>query len=227
MAASMASSNNARADRCLWLHMWRGGYIWSCEPNDCHWSCASVQTTYFLGGLLGNASFPSISDMLMSVFPYLVSTVGFLYPYPADCSQMQQNGNATSGMYTIYLNSDASRPMEVYCDMTTDGGGWIVSDALDLFTYISPVLVDTLGLASWGIWSPSVYLQHKYGLGSGTENNPSCPAFPLYLYSCLGSTTYQKQGGKLIYKLFHTMAFLLRLPMWISSGYRQKCRFPV
>ncbi|NWZ22053.1 TENN protein, partial [Asarcornis scutulata] len=54
------------------------------------------------------------------------STVSFLYPHPADCSQIQQNGDAPSGTYTIYLNGDSSRPMQVHCDMTTDGGGWIV-----------------------------------------------------------------------------------------------------
>ncbi|XP_042321943.1 tenascin-N [Sceloporus undulatus] len=54
------------------------------------------------------------------------TTVSLRYPYPADCSQLQQNGHSTNGMYTIYLNGDANRPLEVFCDMITDGGGWIV-----------------------------------------------------------------------------------------------------
>uniref|UniRef100_A0A8D2DHM3 Tenascin-N n=1 Tax=Sciurus vulgaris TaxID=55149 RepID=A0A8D2DHM3_SCIVU len=55
-----------------------------------------------------------------------LSTVDARFPHPSDCSQVQQNSNAASGLYTIYLNGDASRPLEVYCDMDTDGGGWIV-----------------------------------------------------------------------------------------------------
>lgn len=54
------------------------------------------------------------------------TTVSLLYKHPADCSQARQNGNTTSGIYTIYLGGDVSKPMEVYCDMSTDGGGWIV-----------------------------------------------------------------------------------------------------
>ncbi|XP_032174865.1 tenascin-N isoform X7 [Mustela erminea] len=55
-----------------------------------------------------------------------LSTVGARFPHPADCSQVQQNSNVASGMYTIYLHGDSRRPLRVYCDMDTDGGGWIV-----------------------------------------------------------------------------------------------------
>lgn len=43
-----------------------------------------------------------------------------------DCTQIKKNGNVASGIYTIYVNSDRTKPMEVYCDMDTDGGGWVV-----------------------------------------------------------------------------------------------------
>ncbi|XP_005867796.1 PREDICTED: tenascin-N [Myotis brandtii] len=55
-----------------------------------------------------------------------LSTVGARFPHPSDCSQVQQNSNVASGLYTIYLHGDASQPLQVYCDMDTDGGGWIV-----------------------------------------------------------------------------------------------------
>lgn len=55
-----------------------------------------------------------------------LSTAGARFPYPADCSQVQQNSNAASGLYTIYLHGDAGRALQVYCDLDTDGGGWTV-----------------------------------------------------------------------------------------------------
>ncbi|XP_059200806.1 tenascin-N [Centropristis striata] len=56
----------------------------------------------------------------------IFKTVGLLYPFPVDCLQIMKNGNKKSGIYTVYINSDRSKPFEAYCDMETDGGGWLV-----------------------------------------------------------------------------------------------------
>ncbi|XP_041804738.1 tenascin-N isoform X2 [Chelmon rostratus] len=62
------------------------------------------------------------SKVVQTIF----KTVGLLYPFPMDCLQIMKNGNKKSGIYTIYINNDRSKPLEVYCDMDTDGGGWLV-----------------------------------------------------------------------------------------------------
>ncbi|NWW93969.1 TENA protein, partial [Rhynochetos jubatus] len=62
------------------------------------------------------------SKMIQTIF----TTTGLLYPYPKDCSQALLNGETTSGLYTIYLNGDKAQPLQVFCDMGEDGGGWIV-----------------------------------------------------------------------------------------------------
>ncbi|XP_039722715.1 tenascin isoform X10 [Pteropus medius] len=88
-------------------------------------------TSYSLTGLSPSTHYtakvqalngPLRSKLVQTVF----TTVGLLYPFPKDCSQAMLNGDTTSGLYTIYLNGDKEQALEVFCDMTSDGGGWIV-----------------------------------------------------------------------------------------------------
>ncbi|XP_076017912.1 uncharacterized protein LOC143009732 isoform X2 [Genypterus blacodes] len=54
-------------------------------------------------------------------------TTGTLrFPFPSDCSQELLNGIRTSGVVEIYLRGKHGEPLRVYCDMETDGGGWMV-----------------------------------------------------------------------------------------------------
>ncbi|KAM9326272.1 tenascin-R [Gastrophryne carolinensis] len=54
------------------------------------------------------------------------TTGGRVFAYPQDCAQHLLNGDTQSAVYYVYINGDQSQSMPVFCDMTTDGGGWIV-----------------------------------------------------------------------------------------------------
>ena len=45
-------------------------------------------------------------------------------PLPAHCGDIYTDGHNQSGSYSIYLLEDQEKV--VYCDMDTDGGGWLV-----------------------------------------------------------------------------------------------------
>ncbi|KAI7798544.1 putative tenascin-like [Triplophysa rosa] len=54
------------------------------------------------------------------------TTGNLRFPFPTDCSQERQNGELESGMVEVFPQGKQGKPVMVYCDMETDGGGWTV-----------------------------------------------------------------------------------------------------
>ncbi|XP_033947757.1 tenascin isoform X4 [Pseudochaenichthys georgianus] len=92
------------------------------SPNAVSYNMAQLSASTQYSVKLQAIAGPKRSRVITTVF----TTTGVLYKYPRDCSQALLNGDTSSDLYTIYLGGDESQPVQVYCDMATDGGGWIV-----------------------------------------------------------------------------------------------------
>jgi len=52
---------------------------------------------------------------------------------PRDCSEIYKSGERSDDIYTVYVGR-AQRRLEVYCDMTTAGGGWTVCVRITVYS---------------------------------------------------------------------------------------------
>uniref|UniRef100_A0A3Q3E2L5 Tenascin C n=1 Tax=Labrus bergylta TaxID=56723 RepID=A0A3Q3E2L5_9LABR len=93
------------------------------SPNAVSYNMAQLSASTEYSVKLQAIAGPKRSRFAGSV---LSSVLIIVSRFPKDCSQALLNGDTTSDLYTIYLGGDESQPIQVYCDMTTDGGGWII-----------------------------------------------------------------------------------------------------
>ncbi|XP_064329871.1 tenascin-X-like [Phalacrocorax carbo] len=71
--------------------------------------------------LWGRGGHPPLSPLETSF-----DTPPLPHPHPRDCAEEQLNGPGPSRETLIFLGGDPRRPLRVFCDMETDGGGWLV-----------------------------------------------------------------------------------------------------
>lgn len=78
---------------------------------------------------------------------YIISIIGQSSVSPIrheNCYEIYHNGNTKSGVYTLYpwvISEPDYRPIEVYCDMETAGGGWTVR--WNVFYYVTKIKIES------------------------------------------------------------------------------------
>ncbi|XP_041361002.1 fibrinogen C domain-containing protein 1-B-like isoform X2 [Gigantopelta aegis] len=121
--------------------------------------------------------------------------------YPQDCHEIKEDMNTgtprCSGVYTIYP-LDNRNPISVYCDMTTDGGGWLVfqrrEDGSEIFYRTWEDYLNGFGKLSKEFWLGNENIhrlthQRPYEMRVDLEDWNGKKAYAVYNYFSIGSVT--------------------------------------
>ncbi|KAJ6663379.1 hypothetical protein lerEdw1_009458 [Lerista edwardsae] len=93
------------------------------NPADLTANRAPTRRPTFCSHLTHLFSAPSVFCPYHVVY-FPQGLISSLFTGPRNCQELLSKGEFLSGWYTIYLPE--CKPLQVFCDMDTDGGGWLV-----------------------------------------------------------------------------------------------------